>query len=57
MTRLLVAGSWRSIHVVAFDGMNWLSMKLWVSMGDLRAEWSVRYSSAVEAAVLVPAGL
>ncbi|EHY54775.1 uncharacterized protein HMPREF1120_02940 [Exophiala dermatitidis NIH/UT8656] len=30
VTRLLVAGSWRSIQVVACEGTNWLSMKLWV---------------------------
>lgn len=57
VTRLLVAGSCRSIHSVALDGTNSLSMKFVVSMGLAMGSWVVGYSVAVEAALVVPAGL
>ena len=57
MTRLLVAGSWRSIHEEVFEGTNLLSMKLVVSMGFCICWWLVGYSSGIVAAVVVPAGL
>ena len=57
VTRLLVAGSWRSIQEVVFEGRNWLSMKLVVSIGFWICLWLVGYSSAIVAAVVVPAGL
>lgn len=57
MTRLLVAGSFKSIHNVVLEGTNWLSMKFVVSTGYWIVTWFVGYSCAVVAAVCVPAGL
>jgi hypothetical protein len=53
VTRLLVAGSWRSIHLVALDGTNSLLMKFAVSMGFAIFWWLVGYSVAVELAEVV----
>jgi hypothetical protein len=55
VTRLLVAGSCRSIHVEAFEGTNLLSRKLWVSIGSAICSWEVGYSATLEAAVVVAA--
>ena len=46
VTRLFVAGSWRSIHWVAWDWMNLLSRKFVVSMGWETFSWEVGYSVA-----------
>ena len=51
--RLLVAGSYKSIHVEALEVTNWLSMKLVVSIGFAILLWVVGYSVAVVAAEVV----
>lgn len=50
VTRLFVEGSFRSIHCVALDAVNWLSMKFCVSCGDWMRSWFMGYDSAAAAA-------
>ena len=50
VTRLLVAGSWRSIQVSAWLGVNWLSTKFKVSLGFSILSWERGYSVGSAAA-------
>lgn len=56
VTSLLVAGSGRSIQVVALEETNSLLMKLVVSMGLAMGSWVVGYCVAVVAAEVVAEG-